>query len=628
MVDEGKLSVVLSDFARTLITDFPIQGILDSLVERITDVLPIASAGVTLISETMQPRIVAASGDEALRWEHLQSDLAEGPCLEAYSSGEPLLIPDLLTETRFPRFVPAALDAGLGAVFTFPLRHGSSRLGALDLYACSPGPLDERDITAAQTLADVAAAYVLNAQARDDAQAASDQFQHNALHDPLTGLPNRLLLQERLEHAARRAQRSHTNAALLYADINRFKLINDTYGHQAGDELLVAVANRLSSIVRSGDTLARIGGDEFIFLCEDLRSPADVDILMQRINEMFEQPFNIATIEVSITANVGKAFAGPGEDISGRLLVQSDMSMYQVKRQGGSSPPTVDLRAPHFSGEDLRLESRLRVALDDGQLDVAYQPIVRSADRAIIGVEALLRWFDPDRGPVSPMIMIRVAEQTTLINEIGAWILERSCRDHARWSAESPSEPLDLAVNVSVRQLMQPGFTDMVGDVLARTRMSPTALILEVTESIFIDDSGVAISVLNDLNARGVRLALDDFGTGYSSLSYLSRLPIQIVKIDRGFIGKVGTASRERVIAAAVTSLAHQLGLTVIAEGVELQSEHDAINAIGCEYAQGYFYGRPLPARGIGEQLAAAAAKVQQRRGRRPVDTAVSAVAV
>ncbi len=625
MVDEGKFSVVLSDFARTLITDFPIQSILDDLVEQITDVLPVTAAGVTLISETMQPRFVAASGDAAVHYERLQSDLAEGPCLEAYNSGEPLLIPDLLTETRFPRFVPAALDAGLAAVFTFPLRDGNARLGALDLYACAPGPLDERDITAAQTLADVAAAYLLSARARDEARAASDLFQHNALHDPLTGLPNRLLLQERLEHAAQRAMRSHTNAALLYADINRFKLINDTYGHQAGDELLIAVANRLSSVVRSGDTLARIGGDEFIFLCEDLRSTADVDILVERINEMFERPFNIATIEVSITANVGKAFAGPGEDISSRLLVQSDMSMYQVKRQGGVSRPTVDLRAPHFSGEDLRLESRLRAALDDGQLEVAYQPIVRTVDRTIIGVEALLRWFDPDRGPVSPMIMIRVAEQTTLINQIGAWILERSCRDHARWSAETSTSPLDLAVNVSVRQLMQPGFAEMVGDVLARTRMSPTALILEVTESIFIDDSGVAIKVLTDLNARGIRLALDDFGTGYSALNYLSRLPIQIVKIDRGFIGKVGTASTERVIAAAVTNLAHSLGLTVIAEGVEVQSEHDAIDAIGCEYAQGYFYGRPLPARAIAGQVIAAARARGADFG--PVDDAVSAVA-
>jgi diguanylate cyclase (GGDEF)-like protein len=422
-----------------------------------------------------------------------------------------------------------------------------------------------------------------------------------------------LLLQERLEHASQRAKRSHTAAALLFTDIDGFKLINDTYGHQAGDELLVAIAQRLSGLVRSGDTLARVGGDEFVFLCEDLRTAADVDVVAKRINEMFIRPFTIATIEVSITASVGKAFAGPGEEISDQLLARADMAMYEAKREGTFLRPPVNTMESRSTRDEQHLEGRLRTALAEGSLEVAYQPIVRTADATIAGVEALLRWNDPDHGWVPPIHMIRIAERSSLITEIGEWVMERSCLDHATWMAAVPSATLDLAVNVSVRQLMEPGFASMVDRVLTRTGMAPTALILEVTESIFIDHSGLAINVLAGLNALGIRLALDDFGTGYSSLNYLSRLPIQIVKIDRGFIAKVGTASTERVIAAAVTALAHDLGLTVIAEGVELESEHEAINAIGCECAQGYFYARPSPADAIVEQLRRRAAPLRER---------------
>ncbi len=270
MVNEDKLSSVLSEFARTLITDFPIQGILDHLVERIVEVLPVTSTGVTLISPGMAPRYIAASDESALRFERLQTDIGQGPCLVAYASGEAVSIPDLGADDRFPRFAPAALAAGLAAVFTFPLRHGDGRLGALDLYRDTPGELDPHDMDAAQTMADVAAAYLLNAQARDEARATSERFHHDALHDPLTGLANRVLLQERLEHASERRKRSHANAAILFADLDWFKQVNDTHGHQIGDELLIAVAHRLANLVRSGDTLARFSGDEFVFLCEDL----------------------------------------------------------------------------------------------------------------------------------------------------------------------------------------------------------------------------------------------------------------------------------------------------------------------------------------------------------------------
>ena len=316
VVDEDTLSAVLSDFARTLITDFPIQGILDHLVGRIVDVLAVTGAGVTLISPGMAPHYVAASNPDALSFERLQTELGEGPCVLAFETGDAVAVPDLHRDDRFPTFGKAALGEGMRAVFAFPLRHGAGRLGALDLYRDCPGDLDPRDLAAAQTLADVAAAYLLNAQARQEALEISDRFRTSALHDALTGLPNRALLQQRLEHAAQRAHRSHSQAAVLFADLDRFKWVNDTYGHPVGDQLLVAVADRLSAIVRPGDTLARVSGDEFVILCEDLAHISDVISLANRVHETFADPFDVAGTDVVVTVSVGIAYSGPGEAVT------------------------------------------------------------------------------------------------------------------------------------------------------------------------------------------------------------------------------------------------------------------------------------------------------------------------
>ena len=607
VVHEEKLSGVLSEFARTLATDFPIQAILDHLVERIVGVLPVTAAGVTLISAGRAPQYIAASGDSALRFEFLQTEIGQGPCLLAYETGHAVSIPDLRTDGRFPLFGPAAVAAGLGAVFTFPLRHGEGRLGALDLYREQPGDLDSHDMDAAQTLADVAAAYLLNAQAREEARATSDRYRHSALHDPMTGLPNRLLLQERLEHAAQRARRSHTNAAILFADLDRFKKVNDTHGHEVGDELLVAVAHRLAALVRPGDTLARFSGDEFVFLCEDLHGADDVEVLAQRIDKSFAEPFVLSRVTLRVTASVGMAFSGPGEDISNRLVVRADMAMYQAKRRGRTDHQIVDLREVRDGYDDTTLERDLRAAFMQDALDIAYQPIVRTTDGQIVGVEALLRWTHPDRGSIPALSIVSLAEQSDLITDIGAWVLERSCRDRARWLCEHPDSPLDLAVNVSASQLVRPGFCGLVLSALARTGMDPEALVLEITESILIEDTEHTMTVLTALRDSGIRLALDDFGTGYSALSYLRRMPIDMVKIDQSFVADIDDAATGGAIVEAVTNLAHVLGLSVTAEGVESESQRDEVRSIGCELAQGFFYSPPVPAAVIGTYLSEAA---------------------
>lgn len=605
MVHEDRLSSVLSDFARTMATDFPIQGILEHLVERIVGVLPVTGAGVTLISPGTAPQYVAASDEAALRFVRLQTAFGEGPCLTAYESGEPVAVPDLAIDGRYPRFGPAALSAGMAAVFTFPLRHGDGRLGALDLYRETPGRLEPDDLAAAQTLADVAAAYLLNAQAREQVAAVADRFRHIALHDPLTGLPNRLLLQQRLEHSALRAQRSHSTAAVLFADLDRFKRVNDTYGHSMGDELLVAVAQRLSAVVRPGDTLARVAGDEFVFLCEDLSHTKDVEILATRIENAFGTPFVLPGAVLSVTASVGIAYSGPGDAVTNQMVINADIAMYQAKRKGGGVHQVIDLRAAREAQDRNQLEQDLRAALSEGDLDLAYQPIVNTADGLIAGVEALLRWRHPDQGVIPALTAVGIAEQTGLIAGLGAWVLERSCRDREQWVAAHPDRPLDLSVNVSASQLMGPGFCAAVSDVLDTTGMDPSALVLEVTEGIFIEDSDRAMSVLADLKELGVRLALDDFGTGYCSLGYLRRFPVDMVKIDQGFVADIGRNPAGTAIVAAVSNLAHVLGLSVTAEGVETEQQREEVASIGCEFAQGFLYARPMTGPDIFTQLAA-----------------------
>jgi diguanylate cyclase (GGDEF)-like protein len=595
MVDEDTLSSVLSDFARTLITDFPIQGILDHLVERIVDVLEVTAAGVTLISPGMAPHYVAASNADALEFERLQTELGQGPCLAAYTTGEAVVVPDLEQDGRFAEFAPAAMAAGMRAVFAFPLRHGTGRLGALDLYRDRPGDLDPRDMIAAQTLADVAAAYLLNAQARQEALQISERFRANALHDALTGLPNRVLLQQRLEHAAQRAHRSHSQAAVLFADLDRFKWVNDTYGHQIGDELLVAVGRRLAGIVRPGDTLARVSGDEFVILCEDLAHVSDVMHLADRLHQAFTHPFVVGGTELLITVSIGIAYAGPGEAVTDQLITHADLAMYQAKRLGGGTHHVMDLRGADSAGDRNRLDRDLRSALAGGHLDLAYQPIVGMSDGAVVGVEALLRWTHPERGPVPALTAVSIAEQNGLIGGIGAWVLERSCTDRAAWLAANPDLAIDVSVNVSGRQLMAGGFPATVARVLEETRMNPGALVLELTEGVFIEDGSRTTEVLGELKELGVRLALDDFGTGYCSLGYLKRFPVDAVKVDQGFVADIGQEPSGTAIVEAVTNLAHILGLRVIAEGVETREQHDALAGLGCDFAQGYLYSYPVP---------------------------------
>ncbi len=596
MVDDRQLSSVLSEFAYTLATDFSIASILDHLVRQIVQVVPVTSAGVTLIQGDGDPHHVAASDESALLFERLQTDLAQGPCVLAHTSGTAVAAADLRVEDRFPAFAEAAVEAGLASVFAFPLNHGRVRLGALDLYKTESGPLPADAMDAAQTLANVATAYLLNARAREVAHQSSDQMRHIASHDALTGLPNRMLLLQRIDHAAQRARRSHTPAAVLFIDLNRFKKVNDTYGHDVGDELLRAVAVRLSDVVRPGDTLARVYGDEFVLLCEDLHDHTDVDRVSERISASFDPPFTLEGAEIAISASVGVAYAGPGDQISGSLISEADRAMYQIKRESALGRSILAPESLPSRARSMALGRDLRSALSGDGLDVAYQPIVGPEDGVLSAVEVLLRWTHPVEGPLPPRSVVAVAERTGSIAELGAWVLERGCRDWVHWRHDNPGAAFDLAVNVSTVELMTPHFARGVADTLGRTAMAAKHLVIEVTESVLIEDPERARLVLLELKALGVRIALDDFGSGYSSLSYLNRLPIDILKIDRAYIESTGGTGRSTAIIEALTALAHALGLAVVIEGVETKIDRVAAVQVKADLAQGYFYARPLAA--------------------------------
>ncbi len=599
----GDLAQVLVEFAHTLGTDFSIQKILDHLVLRIVDILPITGAGVMLMGEQQDLHFVAASDEAVLLIEGLQNELHEGPCLDAYRSGQPVAITDLRTDTRFPRFSSRASAHGLEAVFTFPLRLDAARLengrlGALDLYRDTPGPLSEKDLAAAQVLADVAAAYLFNAQARIDSSATVARLNHRSLHDALTGLANRTLLEELLEQAVARARRSHLSTAVLFADLDDFKAVNDRYGHHVGDELLLAVAERLTQALRPGDTLARLGGDEFVVLCEDLADSTHAETLAERITAAMSAPFEVAGRWIAMTASVGIAFSGRGQDIPEVLLRDADLAMYQAKKDGGGQHRVIDPAARLASDRRDDLEADLWQAERRGQLALRYQPIVDVATGGLGGVEALLRWDHPVRGWVMPDVVIPSAERTGLILNLGEWVLSRACRDLAGWQSDGagvPGVPW-VAVNVSARQVMGPAFVQTVERVLAETGADPASLCLEVTESVFLADVPRALAVLGAVRDLGVRLSLDDFGTGYSSMCYLRHFPLDSVKIDRSFTAAAPADKVSRSIVAAMIDLSHVLDLTVTSEGVETETELAEVTSLGVDHAQGFLFSRPLTA--------------------------------
>jgi diguanylate cyclase (GGDEF)-like protein/PAS domain S-box-containing protein len=423
------------------------------------------------------------------------------------------------------------------------------------------------------------------------------QLQQMAFHDTLTGLPNRALLTDRLDRAVARADRLFRYVAVLFIDLDNFKLINDGLGHGAGDRLLVAFADRLRGCIRSGDTAARLGGDEFILLLEEVSGSEEATEMADRIAELLRAPISVGDREVIVTASIGVALSTPHHDRTGSVLRNADLALYRAKAAGKARWILFEASMERDALERLELETDLRQGLERNELRLVYQPIVSLADGDIVEVEALARWQHPTRGQISPAQFIPIAEESGLIEPLGLCVLEEACRQAFALQRLVPHDrPLVMSVNLSGRQFQDPGLLDQIRRILRETGLEPRALKLEITESVLMLDAESTAARMRALTEIGVRFAIDDFGTGYSSLSYLRRFPVDTLKIDRSFVEGLGADAQAVAIVRSIVALAKALNLSVTGEGIETRAQHAQLRELGCDRGQGYLFARPLVA--------------------------------
>ena len=462
--------------------------------------------------------------------------------------------------------------------------------GVLGAYATAPRSFGADEVNFLKAVANVLALAL-------DRARSDERIRHQALHDALTGLPNRTLLLERLNHWLDRTKRAEDRAAVLFVDFDHFKLVNDALGHQVGDELLRAAADRMRATLRPSDTVARVGGDEFVLLCEDLPWEAAALELVERLTEALEAPFELCGHQRFLTASIGISLATGSEDPEA-LLRDADAAMYRAKERGRARFELFDEGMHERSRRWLEIESDLRRALTRGELHNVYQPMVDTRGR-VVGFEALVRWQHPTRGPVAPAEFIPVADESGLVVALGRDVLRAACEQAVTWPAH-----LHVSVNLSARQVSHSGLADCVAHILADTGLDGDRLNLELTETVLINDTDHALETLRELKALGVGLVLDDFGTGYSSLAYLKRFPIDTIKIDRSFVDGLARDPEDEAIVGAVISMGHALNVRVVAEGVETAAQADRLQTLGCELAQGFLFGRPVTAEELAERLA------------------------
>ena len=491
-----------------------------------------------------------------------------------------------------PETEVAALGGARGTV-SIPIdddlsEHGPC--GALAIHLADARPLNETEEVVALAAARLAAIALQRHRTQQ-------QLSHLAHHDRLTGLPNRARLQDQLDDAIGYARAHSTALAVMFLDVDNFKIVNDSLGHSAGDHVLVGFAERLAAMLRPGDTVGRFGGDEFVVLLENITDADDAVLVAERLLADLRHPLRIGDQTVFLSVSVGIAVSIGGHDSADVLLRNADSAMYQAKSRGRARVEVFDDGLPERSARRLQLEGDLHRALDNHEFVLHWQPKIALDTGRIVSAEALVRWNHPERGLIQPTEFIRVTEEIELIVRIGAWVLEEAISQRAAWEAEHGEEaPWSIAVNVSALQLVAPRAMESVLQVLERWQWAPERLVLELTESVLMDEGGEASPILHKLTKLGVQIAIDDFGTGYSSLSYLHRYPVDQVKLDRSFVGDIDEHGEGSAIARAVINMAHALGISVTAEGVETEAQRRGLRALGCDRAQGFLFSPPLPA--------------------------------
>jgi len=508
----------------------------------------------------------------------------------ALESGLHVIVDDWSSEKRFS-MPPALRVLGVRSSLAVPIAGKERPFGVLDIHSTEPSRFTPQDVHFVQASANVLADAL-------ERHSADEALRHRVLHDALTGLPNRLSFVDSLRDALRRSLASGSPVGILFLDLDHFKLINDSIGHHAGDDLLQAVAPRLRAHLRPGDIVARFGGDEFGILVDRLTDEDEAMAIADRVAGAFSEPYPMGGADHFVTASIGIAVARPTgrEPVDAELLIRdADAAMYRAKERGRGRCELFDAAMRARAIRRLETERELRHALDRDEFELHYQPVVALGSGEIVGLEALVRWNHPERGLLDPGEFVPIAEDSGLIEPIGRWVQETASRQALGWHELRPDErPLDVAVNLSARQVAHRDLADSVREILARTGLDPVNLRLEVTESVLVEESATAIATLEELSEIGVRLVLDDFGTGYSSLAYLNRFPFDALKIDRSFVDGLGIEQERTAIVEAVIGMARALSLDAIAEGVENEAQLSELRRLGCDYAQGHLFSRPL----------------------------------
>ncbi|MGH8216886.1 MAG: putative bifunctional diguanylate cyclase/phosphodiesterase [Rhodanobacteraceae bacterium] len=531
----------------------------------------------------------------------------EGLPGKVYRSGVATWLSEVGSDAAFLRRLPA-YQSGFRSACAFPILVGEEIVSVIEFYT-------DRVIEPDAALLRLMPQIGTHLGRAIERQRAENRLIHDASHDPLTGLPNRTLFLDRLNQAiARRASNPEARFAVLFIDLDRFKIVNDSLGHLAGDRLVIQVAERLKRALRREDTIAvpdaaehaeavtlsRLGGDEFTILLNDIHDPNDTLRVANRVQDVLRLPFAIDGQDVYTSASIGIASSESGCETAETVLRNADLAMYRAKTMGNARCEVFDRHMHEAALQRLGLETDLRRALQNEEFVLHYQPIVSLQSYEVVGLEALVRWRRPDGQLVYPDDFIGVMEATGLIVFLGRWVLREACRACRALQQEFPrEEPMTMSVNVSARQFAQPGLVAQVRSIVAETGIDPHCLRLEITESMTIGDTGRVAATLSELKEFGVRVSIDDFGTGYSSLSYLHSLPLDVLKIDRSFVAAMDKSAGGLQVVQTIMSLARNLGMEVVAEGAEAESQVEQLQSMGCGFCQGYYFSKPLDLSGV-----------------------------